>query len=96
VPTDLPVPRSVWVREWPTIVVLGVVIVAMAVVLTGRFRPGCVVLAGAVVLAFFLRLLLPRRDIGMLAVRSRAVDLGVLGALGTAVSVLAFLVPTVP
>jgi multisubunit Na+/H+ antiporter MnhB subunit len=94
VPTDLPVPRRVGVREWPTIRVLAVVGGAVAVVLTGRFRPGGVVVGGAVVLAVFLRLLLPRRDIGMLAVRSRGVDLVVLGGLGIAVSVLAFLVPT--
>lgn len=81
-------------REWPILLVLLVTVVALVVVVAGNFRRGCVVLAGAVVLAFFLRALLPTRAAGMLAVRSRGVDLLVLGALGAAISVLAFWVPT--
>jgi hypothetical protein len=71
-----------------------VVLLALGIVAAGSFRHGCVVPAGAVVLAFFLRLLLPTADAGLLAVRSRSIDLLVLGMLAGTVSVLAFLVPT--
>ena len=47
----------------------------------------------AFVLAFFLRLLLPNSDAGLLAVRSRRVDLLVLGVLALSVSVLSLVVP---
>lgn len=80
-------------REWPIVVVLSVVVVSLVIVANGHFRRGCVILAGAVVLAFFLRMLLPNADAGMLAVRSRRVDLLVLGVLGLAVSVLSLWVP---
>lgn len=80
-------------REWPIGLVVLVALGALGIVAAGGFRQGCVVLAGAVVLAFFLRLLLPTVDAGMLVVRSRVVDLMVLGALAGTVSVLAFLVP---
>jgi hypothetical protein len=93
VPLEPPVRRGLWSREWPILLVLAVVLVSMVVVVSGQFRSGCILLAGAVVLAFFLRLLLPGREAGMLAVRSRLVDLLVLGVLSGAVSALALLVP---
>lgn len=80
-------------REWPIGLVVLVVLAALGIVAAGSFRHGCIVLAGAVVLAFFLRLLLPTADAGMLAVRSRSLDLLVLGVLAGTISVLAFLVP---
>ncbi|MEO8775276.1 MAG: DUF3017 domain-containing protein [Candidatus Nanopelagicales bacterium] len=80
-------------REWPITLVLSVVAISLVIVANGHFRRGCVLLAGAVVLAFFLRALLPSRDAGMLAVRSRRVDVVVLGVLGLAVSVLSLWVP---
>jgi hypothetical protein len=80
-------------REWPITVVLLVVAVSLVIVANGHFRRGCVLLAGAVVLAFFLRVLLPSQEAGMLAVRSRRVDVAVLGVLGLAVSVLSLWVP---
>ncbi len=80
-------------REWPIALVLSVVAVGLVVVAVGSFRRGCIVLAGGVVLAFFLRAMLPTPAAGMLAVRSRSVDLVVLAVLGVSVSVLAFWVP---
>jgi hypothetical protein len=52
-----------------------------------------VVLAGSVLLATFLRLLLPDREAGLLVVRSRRVDVAVLGTLGVLLAVFAFGVP---
>jgi uncharacterized membrane protein YjjP (DUF1212 family) len=79
--------------EWPATVVLLLIAVAFAIVAMGHFRRGAVVFSGAVVLAFFLRLLLPTGDAGMLRVRSRVVDLVVLATLGLSVASLTFLVP---
>lgn len=92
-PTEAVPVRGRVLRQWPTLLVLLVVVVALGIVAAGSFRHGCVALAAAVVLAFFLRLLLTTADAGMLAVRSRPVDLLVLGCLAGTVSVLAFLVP---
>ncbi len=81
-------------REWPIVLVLLLVLAGLAVVVFVSFRRGCVVIAGAVMVAFFLRALLHTRDAGMLAVRTRAVDLLVLALLGGSISVLSFWVPT--
>jgi multisubunit Na+/H+ antiporter MnhB subunit len=51
------------------------------------------VLAGSVLLAAFLRLFLPEREAGLLVVRSRKVDVLVLGVLGALLALFAFWVP---
>ncbi|MFZ9988201.1 MAG: DUF3017 domain-containing protein, partial [Candidatus Nanopelagicales bacterium] len=56
-------------------------------------RIGSLVLAASLVLAFVLRLVLPQDRVGMLAVRSRRVDLVVLGSLAAALVVFALWVP---
>ncbi len=68
---------------------------AVALVLVGLdyFRRGSVVLAGSVLLAAFLRLFLPEREAGLLVVRSRKVDVLVLGVLGALLALFAFWVP---
>jgi hypothetical protein len=82
-----------WLAQWPiTLVLLGVA-VAMGLIAADYFRRGCVVLSASVLLAAFLRLLLPDADAGMLAVRSRKVDVLILGILGIGLSVFAFWVP---
>jgi hypothetical protein len=80
-------------RQWPITVVLVGVGVALLVVATDHFRRGSVLLSASVVLAFFLRLLLSERDAGMLAVRSKGVDLAVLGGLGLLLTLFTFWVP---
>jgi len=80
-------------QEWPLAVSLAVVVVGLGVVAGGHFRRGCVVLSFGVGLAFFLRLLLPGSEAGMLAVRSKRVDVAVLLLLALATSVLALWVP---
>jgi hypothetical protein len=82
--------------QWPiTLVLLGVV-VALGVVATGHFRRGSVVLAGAVVMAMFLRLFLREDEAGLLVVRSKIVDVVLLAVLGIGLGVLAFAVPPPP
>lgn len=80
-------------RQWPLIVVLAWICVAMLFVAGDRFRVGAVLLAASVVLALILRLVLTERGAGWLAVRSRGVDLAVLGVLAAALSVLSLWVP---
>jgi Ca2+/Na+ antiporter len=80
-------------REWPFSLVLAVVVVGLLVVASGHFRRGCVVVSFGVVLALFLRVLLPSADAGMLAVRSKKVDVVVLTVLAVGTSVLSLWVP---
>jgi len=67
---------------------LGVVAVCgvgIAVVAGGDWRLGLRVLAVGLMVAAGLRLVLPARDAGMLAVRHRAIDVTVLVAMGGAI-----------
>jgi hypothetical protein len=74
------------------VVLIGVV-AALALVALNSFRLGAVLLAASVLLAAFLRLLLPDEDAGLLVVRSKRVDVSLLVVMGVALSVLAFWVP---
>jgi hypothetical protein len=89
----LPTRRRRWWSQWPITVVLVGVVAALAIVAVDRFRIGSLVLAASLVLAFVLRLVLPQDRVGMLAVRSRRVDLVVLGSLAAALVVFALWVP---
>ena len=80
-------------REWPITLVLAGVAVAMIFIAMDSFRRGSVVLSASVLLAAFLRLLLPDADAGMLAVRTKKVDVITLGLLGIGVTVFTFWVP---
>ena len=80
-------------QEWPITAALTVVVIGLVVVASGHFRRGTVVLSFGVALALFLRLLLPSSEAGLLAVRSKRVDVVVLAFLALATSVLALWVP---
>ncbi len=89
-------PRRRWrwrVREWPITLVLLCVAAGFAVVLSHHFRRGSVVIAGALLLGSLLRLVLPARVAGLLAVRSRAFDVAVLAILGMGMFLTAVVVP---
>lgn len=79
--------------EWPLAIVMAVVLAGLAVVASGHFRRGTVVLSFGVALALFLRLLLPSRDAGMLRVRSKRIDVAVLTVLAVGTGVLSLWVP---
>ncbi len=85
--------RRRWWSQWPLAVVLLGVAASLGVVALDRFRLGSLMLAASLVLAFVLRLVLPNDRAGMLAVRSKRVDLIVLGTLGGALVIFALLVP---
>ncbi len=69
----------------------GVVIAARS-----DWRLGVQVLAGAMLAAAGLRLLLANRDAGMLAVRNRFVDVVLMGGAGVLLAVLATTIPDMP
>lgn len=92
VPLRRPARRG-WLRQWPLTLVLCGVGVAMLLIALDYFRRGSIVLSASVLLAAFLRLLLPEDDAGMLAVRSRRVDVLTLGVLGVGLTVFTFWVP---
>lgn len=85
--------RRRWWAQWPIALVLLGVAAALAVVAIDRFRLGSLMLAASLVLAFVLRLVLPADRAGMLAVRSKRVDLVVLGTLAATLVVFALWVP---
>ena len=85
-------PRSRF-REWPISLVLLGIALSMIFVATDHFRRGSLVLAVSVVLAAFLRLFLPENQAGMLAVRSKSVDMAILAVLGMGSAIFALWVP---
>ncbi|MEV4561563.1 DUF3017 domain-containing protein [Kitasatospora sp. NPDC049285] len=73
-------------RQWPITVVLAVAVIGLLVTWAGHFRPGLLVVGGALVLGALLRLGLP--DVGLLAVRSRFTDVTLMLVLGGAIVLL--------
>jgi hypothetical protein len=68
----------------------------LAVVAGGDWRFGVRILAVALMAAAGLRLVLPAKDAGMLAVRHRAIDVTVLAAMGGLIYFLASSIPEQP
>ncbi len=92
---DRPPIRGGWVgRQWPLLTVLGGGLVGLSAVALDHFRSGCLILGVSVLAAALARLVLPARRVGLLVVRSRAFDVLVLASMGTALVVLAVVVPT--
>jgi len=87
--------RGYLVRQWPLLLVLACLIVGLALVVTGHWRRGAMVIGGTIGLAGLLRLLLPEDVVGLLVVRSRWVDVLVTGVAGAAMIVMAVIVPAV-
>jgi hypothetical protein len=73
----------------PLALVFTVVAVGMVRVLTQHWREGAALLGGALLLAALLRVVLPPDRVGLLAIRSRPVDVLVYLAFGGAMLVLA-------
>jgi len=75
------------------LVILGATAVGLGITWAGNWRLGVQWMAGALIVAAVLRLVLPRRDAGMLAVRHRLFDCLLLGGVG---ALLIFLAQTIP
>lgn len=82
---DLPAPA----RQWPILVVLGLVGVGLLVTALDEFRVGTVLIGSALLAGAVMRWLLP--SVGMLAVRSRFTDMVTYGVLGLAIVLLALM-----
>lgn len=78
------------------LLVLAAGAVGIAIVWSGDWRLGIRCLAGGLCFASFLRLVLPARDAGMLAVRNRFFDAVLLGGVGAALFFLAATIPDQP
>jgi hypothetical protein len=81
-------------RQLPLLAVLLVVGVGLLQVTLRHWRLGLVVMGLALVGAGLLRLLLPVRRAGFLAVRSRPVDVVLLTGTGLALAVIARTIPS--
>ena len=80
-------------RAWPLLVVLFGVVAGLVIALLGQWRLGCLVIGGALGVGAIERIALPSRDAGLLQVRSKAFDSGMLIVLAAAIVTLAVLVP---
>jgi hypothetical protein len=78
------------------LVVLAVTGVGIVISWTGDWRLGVKWIGAALVLGAVVRLVLPRRDAGMLAVRNRVVDAVMLSGVGAAVIFLSESIPNQP
>jgi hypothetical protein len=76
--------------------ILAVVGLGLVVTATGHWRGGVHLIAGALAAAALLRLVLPSRDAGMLAVRHRALDCTLLAVVAVSLWLLASTIPTQP
>jgi Protein of unknown function (DUF3017) len=81
------------VRQLPLLAVLLTVGLGLLLVTFEHWRRGLVVIGLAIVGAALLRLLLPARRVGFLAVRSRPVDVVLLAGAGLALTVIALAIP---
>jgi hypothetical protein len=81
------------VRQLPLLAVLVVVGLGLLSVAFEYWRQGLVLIGLALIGAAGLRLLLPLRRAGFLAVRSRPVDVVLLGGTGLALTVIALTIP---
>ena len=81
------------VRQLPLLAVLAVVAVGLALVAVEHWRRGLTVMGLALVGAALLRLFLPERRVGFLAVRSRPVDVVLLAAAGLALTTITLAIP---
>jgi hypothetical protein len=85
------VPR--WLSHVPYVVVLCGVATGLAVVATGHFKRGSVLVGAAVLVGALARLVLPESLIGLLGIRKRVIDVLILFAFAVAIVVVAFVVP---
>ena len=80
-------------RQWPLLLVIVCIAVGVVLIFELHWKRGAMMIGGATGLAGLLRLVLPESSAGLLVVRSRFLDVVVLGLAGLAMIVLALLVP---
>ena len=87
-------PRTVGGAVYLT--VLAATGVGLAIVAFGPWRVGITTIGAALVVGALLRLVIPSSKAGMLGMRPKAVDVLVLVVLGSALAVLAAVIPDQP
>ena len=76
--------------------ILAATVIGLAITALDDWRFGMKWVAGALVAAAVLRLVLPRREAGMLEVRHRVLDAFILGGVGITIFVLSTAIPNQP
>lgn len=90
--TDTPRPSLIR-REWPMLLVLAGVAVALGIMTTGHWRKGAFAFGFAIAVGGVLRLMLPGQLAGWLAVRRRWFDVAILLGAGLVIMALTLIVP---
>jgi hypothetical protein len=80
-------------RQLPLLAVLLTVAAGLLLVAVDHWRKGLVVMGLALIAAAVIRLLVPLRRVGFLAVRSRPVDVVLTGGTGVLLTAIALAVP---
>jgi hypothetical protein len=80
-------------RQLPLLAVLVMVGIGLLLVTFDHWRRGLVVIGLSLIIAGLLRLLLPVRRVGFLAVRSRPTDVLLMALAGLALAVTALTIP---
>lgn len=96
--TSRPVPRAGQQMRspWALVVCLAGLAASVGVMMTGHWRKGSMGFALVVLVAGLLRLLLPERLAGLLAVRAKWLDCLILLSLGALMAALVMVVPPSP
>ncbi|MDG9722318.1 MULTISPECIES: DUF3017 domain-containing protein [unclassified Streptomyces] len=87
---DAPAPA----RQWPILLVVGLVGVGLLLTALDVFRWGLVLIGAALLFGAVLRWMMP--SVGMLAVRSRFTDIATYGVLGLSIVLLALMAQPEP
>lgn len=82
--------KAVFRRQWPVLTVAAIGLVAAVLVAAGFWRRGALLIGIGVGVAAALRLLLPEDRVGVLAVRSRRLDVATMVTLSAAVVYIAW------
>jgi hypothetical protein len=91
---QVPAPHRPALRELPLVVVLTAAAVGLIVVALHHFRWGNLILGGSLLMAALMRLVLPTRQAGLLAVRSRFTDALTMSLLGGSLMLLTVITRT--
>lgn len=81
------------IDQWPLALVLLGLLIGLIVLTFYDFRVGSILLGVAILFGAALRTVLPRERAGLLAIRSRPIDLITMYGLGVALTSVAVLVP---
>lgn len=82
--------KAVFRRQWPVLTVAAVGLVALFLVAAGFWRRGALLIGIGVGVAAGLRLVLPEDRLGILVVRSKAIDVATMAALCASVLYIAW------